>query len=90
MDAEDEEVLKWLAGRKEHFEVYRQRTYIIERNGPNGKHEVTLEILDAGPNGDPNLRYMCAGISSNGKTTQGNAAGSLKEALALLHWRELD
>jgi len=88
MDADDTEVLKWLSGQKGNFEVYRERTYAIERHGAAGT--VALTIRDAGATAAPGHRYMCSAVGSNGKKALGNPGDTLSEALHNVHWRDLD
>jgi hypothetical protein len=94
MDADDLEVLKWLTDDKENLEIYRERTYSVERRrGPMGTptHTVQVTIRRAGPDGDPKLRYACKAQSlSTFKEASGNPGSTLYEALRNVHWQDLD
>lgn len=90
MDVDDLEVMAWLAQHEEHSEIYRERTYSIERQGPRGRHTICLTIRDAGPHSDPNLRYQCSAVSVNGKQWHSKPVESLNAALSGVNWKALD
>lgn len=52
--------------------------------------EVSFEILDAGPNVDPRLRYLCVAKANDEKTATGNPDSSIEFALENIHWIHLD
>lgn len=68
-------------------ELYEVKTYTGYRNGKR----VTVQILDQGmecPN--PDSRFACQVIEEDGKRASGNNARTTDEAIAIVHWRDLD
>jgi len=73
------------------LEVYRKKDFLLWRNAKDGSaQEVSLEVLDAGPNFDSERRFTCVARTSNGRSAKGNSARTVETALALVHWWDLD
>jgi hypothetical protein len=74
------------------FEVYQVLSiFQFLRNAKNGNTQtVTVKILDAGQNIDPNFRYQCFATSDDGRTATGNPDSSIEDALTCMHWEHLD
>jgi hypothetical protein len=74
------------------FEVHHQTTFECVRTAENGEtQEVTVEILDAGPNVRPaKLRYHCRATTTDGKMATGNPEESIEDAILHVHWWDLD
>jgi hypothetical protein len=71
--------------------VYRAKTYVAYRNLKDGSvQEVAVEILDAGAEVPAGIRFQCIAKSAAGKSTSGNPASTVEEALSLVHWDDLD
>ncbi len=78
---------------KEHvnfFEIYRVYEFQGHRQNKAGKDQkVRIELLDAGPEaGD--LRFHCRAVLEDGRYATGNAAKTVDETLAIVHWWDLD
>ena len=54
-----------------------------------GLKEVTVEILDHGPEVGV-TRYICNATTEDGTTATGNGADSIDTAIAIVHWGDLD
>lgn len=73
------------------FEAYHKTFFECYRNTKDGNvEEVFFEILDAGSDVDPQLRYQCVARTSDGKMATGNPASSLDEVISQVHWYKLD
>lgn len=73
------------------FEVYHKDSFECIRNLGTGEMQtVEVTILDAGPDGDPQLRYRCVATTQDGKMATGNPADSIDMAVMIVHWQELD
>jgi hypothetical protein len=82
--------LKGLKGAK-IFEAYHCTTIRAYRKRRDGvSQELTIEILDAGPDVGSANRYSCTVSAANGKKAIGNAAESIDAALDVVHWVDLD
>lgn len=60
------------------------------KNTQREPQTVTVKLLDLGPTAQPDLRYYCEATSEEGKSATGNNAGTIEEAIAILHWNDLD
>lgn len=91
MDIEDEQVLDVLRLQISGvLQVQLKKEFLVRRNLKNGDvQKVTVEILDAGPNVDPQRRFKCIARAENGRTAAGNSAKTIETALALVHWWDL-
>ena len=70
--------------------IYHLTTFQCDRTAKNGNiQEVTVEILDAGPN-HSGSRYFVSAISKDGKIASGNSMKDLDTAIKLVHWGDLD
>ena len=70
-------------------ELYQLTTYRGYREREADRiQEITVEIRDGGP-GDAS-RYRVEVTGDDGKKASGNAADSIRSALAIIHWEELD
>ena len=68
-------------------ELYEVQTFTGFRN----KRRVIVSLLDLGPNCDkPQLRFVCKVEQEDGKKATGNNAATIDEAIAIVHWSELD
>jgi len=68
-------------------EVYEVTMFTGYRNG----NLVTVRILDQGPDcSSPEIRFACDVVQDDGKKAGGNNASTLDEAIAIVHWEELD
>ncbi|HLE63323.1 MAG TPA: hypothetical protein VI750_09295 [Pyrinomonadaceae bacterium] len=71
------------------FEIYHRSTFKCYRNKQHGGvQEVLIELLDAGPT--QQYRYSVVATSTDGKSASGNPGSSLEEAIAFVHWWDLD
>jgi hypothetical protein len=90
MNSEDEHALDVLLTGAGFFEAYLEKTFVAYRHlKGGGVQTVTIRVLDAGPK-DPHSRYQCEAKSDNGKGTSGNAMPTIGDALAVVHWYQLD
>lgn len=80
--------LKKVAGFSEVYHTTSFRCFRHAKDG--GVQEVTVEIYDAGPDVDEDLRYSCAAHSDDGKVASGNPGATIGVALATVHWWDLD
>jgi hypothetical protein len=73
------------------FEAYHVTTFTGYRKAANGEdRKVSIEILDAGAH-DREHRYTATVTDvENGRHATGNGAGSVDQALAIIHWQDLD
>ena len=71
------------------FEAYEVTRFTGYRQTQHGVQEVDVEILDAGPDVDPGLRYHVL-ASAEGKEATGNPGRTPVEALGIVHWFDLD
>lgn len=63
------------------FKGYRE-------NKAGDKVEITVEVRDAGESAGSS-RYAVSAFSEDGKEAHGNEAGTLEEAIPIVHWDEL-
>ena len=85
------EVIRKLKKHADIFEVYHKITFSCFRTNKEGNPQaVEVEILDAGPDVNPNIRYHCVAKTEDGKMATGNPAESLSLVLTILHWEDLD
>ena len=72
------------------FETYRKKTFTAARHRKDGGEEmVTIEVTDGGPSAE-DTRFSCVATSAGGKVCSGNSASTIEQALATVHWWELD
>ena len=72
------------------LEVHHKTSFQCYRKTKNDKNqEVLVDILDAGPNAGAH-RYSCVATREDGKSTTGNPAPSLHDALSTIQWEALD
>jgi hypothetical protein len=73
------------------LEVFEEHTFRCYRRDKDGNlQKVTLTVLDAGPNGDSDLRYQVLATTAEGYVASGNPDATLDAALAIVHWENLD
>jgi len=73
------------------FEVSHITSFECYRKAKNGTvQEVVVQILDAGSDVNPELRYQCVARTKDGKMVTGNPASSIYDVIATVHWYELD
>jgi hypothetical protein len=60
------------------------------RTSDDEMQTLIVEIHDAGPDVTPELRYSCMALTEDGRFATGNPGRSIEEALAIVHWGELD
>jgi hypothetical protein len=90
MDSEDALALKVLSKIVDGHPSYLIRTYEAHRVSKDGTdHMITVKVTDRGPEEEYD-RYDCEAFSDNGKSASGNSARTIDEALAVVHWYELD
>jgi len=83
------EIMKKLKKEAGFYELYHKTSFIGYRHTRNEDQEVSIDILDAGPEaGD--IRYACSATSEDGKVATGNNGPSLDIVLATVHWQDLD
>ena len=71
-------------------EVYRRHEfYAVRRTASGDTQEVTIEILDAGSD-DRHTRFHVYAEAKDGAYASGNPGGTIEEALAVVHWADLD
>ena len=72
-------------------EVFHKTSFVCVRKTKKGEtQDVVVEILDAGPDAGMK-RYVCVAVSKKTrKEATGNPAGSIREALSIVHWKDLD
>ncbi len=63
------------------FKCYRE-------TDDGGMQEVTVEILDEGPEVE-HARYSCVARSNDDKAASGNPADRVEVALSFVHWQNL-
>lgn len=80
-------VLKEMTGMQEISHVTTFRCYRDIREV--GMKEVTVELLDHGPDAGM-TRYSCTATTEDGRKATGNPGGSIEEVLAIVHWANLD
>ena len=85
------EIINHLKRVSGFFEVYHKTSFECYRKAKDGsEQEVLVEILDAGPDVDPQRRYQCVATTKDGKIATGNPAASIDVALSIVHWHDLD
>lgn len=65
------------------FEGYRT-------NKKGERQEVRIKVGDMGKSSNPNSRYYCVAESEDRKEATGNNCPTIEEAIAVVHWNELD
>jgi hypothetical protein len=63
-----------------HFRCHRESA---------GTHTVDVDITDMGQS-NPNARYSVIATQDDGKTASGNSGRTIQQALAMVHWFNLD
>lgn len=88
----EEEIIEELKKVDGAFEVYYvvSQFKFLRKTESDNTQEVSVEILDAGPNANPNLRYHCTARADDGRTATGNPDSSIEHALMNMHWEHLD
>jgi hypothetical protein len=88
----EEEIIEELKKVDGAFEVYGvvSRFKFYRRIEGDKTQEVSVEVLDAGPNANPSLRYHCMASADDGRTATGNPDSSIEYALMNMHWEHLD
>jgi hypothetical protein len=72
-------------------EIYQVTTFRCYRTAANGVPQtVIVNVLDAGPDVPSDLRYSCVALTQEGHFAAGNPGGTIDEALAIVHWGQLD
>jgi hypothetical protein len=89
-----DEAIRLLQGRRgeeiRFFEIYSRHEFKAYRYASSGGvQSVTVTVLDAGPGAGEN-RYSVSAKAESGVEAHGNNAGTLDEAIAIVHWYELD
>lgn len=83
----DTEIIEWLEEHTSLSGVTRKISFAGVLKG----QRVTVDIHDRGANVDANLRYFVAATREDGVMAPGNAAAStVKVALGIVHWNNLD
>jgi hypothetical protein len=91
MNAEDSLALLALRKSLGTLAVYEKRTYLARRKRSDGSlQELTIEVLDAGPDVPPGIRFECVARTAGGKSISGNPSSTAEAALGLLPWEDLD
>jgi hypothetical protein len=85
------EIMSFLKGIADISDVAHKTTFRCFRKAKDGtEQELIVDVYDHGTTVDSGVRYYCRATSENGNTAHGNSAKSVEEALAILHWSELD
>ena len=72
-------------------EIQHVTTFRCYRRTRDGDMQaVIVDVLDAGPDGPADLRYSCKAITEDGRFASGNPGKTITEALAVVHWGNLD
>jgi len=79
--------LKDTAGLSEAFHITYYEGYRKTKKG--GKQEISIKILDAGPESGKN-RYTIVAELEDGRRAESNAAESIDMALSIVPWQKLD
>ena len=85
MNTDIKEILSYLTEIDEISEAYKKITFECVRK----EEIIEVTILDAGLDVSHG-RYMCYAESESGKKASGNPTDSIKRALSILHWGDLD
>ncbi len=73
------------------FEVSHVTSFDCHRVAKDGTgQEVRVEILDAGLEVDPYLRYQCVATTKDGKVVTGNPDSSIDGVIYTVQWHRLD
>ncbi len=74
------------------YEPYEVKQFCGYRNAKDGEHKkIEITILDMGEDCDnPMIRYACQVKQEDGKKATGNNAPTVDEAIAIVHWTDLD
>jgi hypothetical protein len=71
------------------FEMYKVSTFKCYRTQKDdGVQELTVEVWDAGSE-EPS-RYHVIATAKDGRVASGNAGSTIEEAIAFVHWGDLD
>lgn len=86
------EIIGKLAQVNGVFEVYHviSTFKFYRKNKAGGVQEVTVQILDAGPESKEHMQYHCFAKADDGRTATGNPDLSIERALSNVHWEHLD
>jgi hypothetical protein len=82
------EIIEQLKKAGSFVEVHRLYHFRCHRESA-GTHTVDVEITDMGES-NPNARYSVIATQDDGKTASGNSGRTIQEALAMVHWFNLD
>jgi hypothetical protein len=92
MDSDDKQILVRLSKTKGISQAYVVTTYSAVRH--HGSHSdeqaLTIRILDAGPDFQPSLRYICEVQADTGQFTCSKQSATPIQALEGIHWPILD
>ncbi len=61
----------------------------FRKNSKGEPQTVSVKLLDLGST-KPSLRYYCEATSEEGKSATCNEAPTIEEAIATVHWNQLD
>lgn len=83
------EIIRHLERDGRMFETSRVTTFKgYRRNKAGDNAAITVEVRDAGESAGSS-RYAVSAYSEDGKEAHGNEAGTLEEAISIVHWDEL-
>ncbi len=86
-----EEIISRLKQKANFYEVYHKTSFNCVRTDKDGNsQEVDVDILDAGPDVNPNMRYHCVAKTEDGKLATGNPDSSIALVLMHVHWNNFD
>jgi len=85
------EIISRLQTVTDSYEVHHKTSFQCFRRAKDGSNQdVTIEIRDAGPDANPNLRYSCVARATDGRSATGNPDFSIDAVLTYVHWWDLD
>lgn len=82
------EALKKHGNVREIYEVTRFEGCRKVRGGET--HSIAIEIMDAGPQADSQMRYVCQLKTHDGQTKSSNPEETIEMAISMAHWMDLD
>jgi hypothetical protein len=86
----EEEMLATLLASREVSEPYHVTTFKCYRARSDGTDkEITVTLLDSGPN-QSSTRYRVRADDEDGNHASGNPASTIVDAVANVHWEDLD
>jgi hypothetical protein len=72
-------------------EIHHVTTFRCYRRTRAGEVQaVIIDVLDMGLDAPGDLRFSCHAITEDGRFAGGNPGRTLEEALAIVHWNQLD